>query len=91
MKPEWHINGDDGCYFAGVKVAKEKGNYIEAFISKEDLGYLLQGKYLTLLFLNDRYEPEGQIDIKLSDGETRFEVSDKINNLILGEEHYDKE
>ena len=91
MKPEWHVNVADGSYFAGVREAKEKGKYIEVFISKEDIGDLLQGKYITLMFLNDGYELEGQMDIKLSDNETRFEVPDKINNLILGEEYYDKE
>lgn len=85
MKPEWHLNGDDGCYFASVEEAKEKDKYIEISISKEDIGNLLQGRYISLLFLNEKCEEEGMIDIKLSDKETNFEIPEKINNLIIGE------
>lgn len=83
MKPEWHINAsEEGCYLAGVKEAKEKGRYIRASISREDIGHLLQGKHITLLFLNDEYEEDGMLDIELIEGSTKFEVSDKLNKLI---------
>ena len=87
MKPEWHIEWtEDGCYKAGIKEAKESGKYIKGSISKEEIGHLLQGKHITLLFLNDGYEQEGMLDIELVDGNTNFEVSDKLNNLIITED-----
>ena len=83
MKPEWHITySDEGCYLADVKEAKEKGRYIKASISIEEIGHLLQGKHITLLFLNDGYEEEGMLDIELTEGSTKFEVSDELNKLI---------
>jgi hypothetical protein len=86
MKPEWHINcSEEGCYLAGVKDAKGKGRYIRASISKKDLGHLLQGKHITLLFLNDGYEQEAMLDIELSEGKTVFEVSDILNELVSKE------
>ena len=83
MKPEWHIEGKDGCYESSVKEAKNKGKYIRASISKEDIGKLLQGKHVTLLFLNDEYREEGMLDIEFSEGNTTFEVSDELNNMII--------
>lgn len=77
---EWHVQyKEDGCYQAGVKEAIESKKYIRVSISKEDIGHLLQGKHLTLLFLNDEYEQEGLLDIELTDGNTEFEVSEKLN------------
>ena len=84
MKPEWHIAYEkDGCYKAGVKEAKQKGMYIRASISKEDIGHLLQGKHVVLLFLNDGYEQDGMLDISLTDGNTEFDVSTELNELIV--------
>lgn len=86
MKPEHHIEYvTDGCYTSSVKTAKDKEMHIECLLSKEDIGNLLQGKVANLLFLNNDYELEGMIDIKLSDGKTTFNVSDKLNNLITGD------
>lgn len=85
MKPEWHIeHKTEGCYLYGVKEAKENKKYIKASISKDDIGNLLQGKNITLLFLNDEYEDVGMLDIELTDGETYFEVSEELNELIVG-------
>lgn len=87
MKPEWHISCvEDGCYKAGVKDAKESGMYIKSSISKDDIGHLLQGKHITLLFLNDNYEQEARLDIGLTDEKTKFSVSNKLNDLIITEE-----
>ena len=87
MKPEWHISCvEDGCYKAGVKEAKEDGMYIKGSISKDDVGHLLQGKHITLLFLNDDYEQEARLDIGLTDEKTNFSVSNKLNDLIITED-----
>ena len=84
MKPEWHIEHEsEGCYQAGVNEAKDKGKYIKASISKEDIGCLLQEKHITLLFLNDDYEQEGMLDIVLSNKKTTFDVSEKLNEIII--------
>lgn len=84
MKPEWHIeHTTDSCYHAVVEGAKENKKYINASVSKEDIGHLLQGKHITLLFLNDDYESVGMIDIGLTDGETVFAVSKELNELII--------
>jgi ribosomal protein S27AE len=87
MKPEWHISCiEDGCYQAGVKEAKEDGMYIKGSISKDDIGHLLQGKHITLLFLNDDYEQEARLDIGLTNEKTNFSVSNKLNDLIITED-----
>ena len=87
MKPEWHIScTEDGCYKAGVKEAKESGMYIKGSISKDDIGHLLQGKHITLLFLNDDYEQEARLDIGLTNEKTNFSVSNKLNDLIITED-----
>lgn len=87
MKPEWHIScTEDGCYKAGVKEAKESGMYIKGSISVEDVGHLLQGRHITLLFLNDDYEQEARLDIGLTDEKTNFSVSNKLNDLIITED-----
>ena len=87
MKPEWHIScTEDGCYKAGVKEAKESGMYIKGSISIEDIGHLLQGRHITLLFLNDDYEQEARLDIELTDEKTNFSVSNKLNDLIITED-----
>lgn len=84
MKPEWHIeHTTDGCYQYGVKDAIENKKYIKVSISKDDIGNLLQGKHIALLFLNDGYELEGMIDIELTDGKTVFEVPEELNELII--------
>ena len=83
MKPEWHTEGEDGCYLSSVEKAKRNNKYIAASISKEDIGNLLQGKHITLLFLNDDYGMEGMLDIKLSEGNTEFDVSEKLNDMII--------
>ena len=84
MRPEWHIEHEtDACYQYGVIEAKEKGKYIKASISLEDIGHLLQGKHVALLFLNDDYGQEGMIDIGLSDEKTVFEVSEELNEMII--------
>ena len=84
MKPEWHIeHKEDECYQVGVKEAKDGGKYIKAAISKDDIGYLLQGKHIALLFLNDDYEQVGMLDIGLSDSNTEFNVSEELNELII--------
>ena len=85
VKPEWHIEYEtEGCYQYDVKDAKEKKKYIKASISKECIGHLLQGKHITLLFLNGGCELEGMIDIELTDSGTKFEVSKELNELIVG-------
>ena len=87
MKPEWHIScTEDGCYKAGVKEAKESGMYIKGSISIEDIGHLLQGRHITLLFLNDDYEQEARLDIGLTNEKTNFSVSNKLNDLIITED-----
>lgn len=87
MKPEWHISyTEDGCYKAGIKEAKESGKYIKGSISVEDVGHLLQGRHITLLFLNDDYEQEARLDIGLTDEKTNFSVSNKLNDLIIAED-----
>ena len=86
MKPEHHIGYiKEGCYTSSVELAKDKEMHIECLLSKEDIGNLLQGKAVNLLFLNNDYELAGMIDIKLSDGQTKFNISDKLNNLITGD------
>lgn len=83
MKPEWHIeHKTDRCYLSSVKKAKEHKKYIKASISKETIGYLLQGRQIVLLFFNDDYEVEGMLDIELSDGKTVFDVSEELSKLI---------
>lgn len=87
MKPEWHImHVDDGSYKMDVKDAKENGKYIKGLISKNDVGHLLQGKHIGLLFLNEDYEEEGLLDIGLTDDETNFSISNKLNDLIITED-----
>ena len=87
MKPEWHIScTEDGCYKAGVKEAKESGMYIKGSISIEDIGHLLQGRHITLLFLNDDYEQEARLDIGLTNEKTNFSISNKLNDLIITED-----
>lgn len=84
MKPEWHIGyTTDGCYHAEVEQAKENKKYIKVSVSKKDIGNLLQGKHIVLLFLNDGYEDVGMIDIELTDGETVFEIPEELNELII--------
>ena len=87
MKPEWHIScTEDGCYKAGVKEAKESEMYIKGSISIEDIAHLLQGRHITLLFLNDDYEQEARLDIGLTNEKTNFSVSNKLNDLIITED-----
>lgn len=87
MKPEWHIEyEEDGCYKAGVKEAKESGKYIKGLISKDDIGHLLQGRHIALLFLNDDYEQKALLDIGLTNDTTNFSVSNKLNDLIITED-----
>lgn len=84
MKPECHVSStEEECYLSSVEVTKAKGTHIECQLSKEDIGNLLQGKAIELLFLNSDCALEGMIDIKLSDTETNLNVSDKLNNMIL--------
>lgn len=83
MKPEWHIEWkSDGCYQFSVNAAQKNGRYIKASLSKEYLGYLLQGAHVCLLFLNNNYELQGVLDIELTDDDTNFAVSDKLNNYM---------
>ncbi len=84
MKPEYHVNSiTEHCYISSIELTKKKETHIECQLSKEDIGNLLQGKAIELLFLNDNYELKGMIDIKLSDTETKFDISDKLNNMII--------
>lgn len=84
MRPEWHIEyKTDENYLWNIKNAKEHGKYIKASISKETIGYLLQGRQIVLLFLNDDYEVNGMLDIELSDEKTVFEVSEELNQMIV--------
>lgn len=83
MKPEYHVEHiTDGCYISSIEVTKENGTHMECQLSIEDVGNLLQGKAIELLFLNDDYELKGMIDIKLSDNKTKFNISDKLNTII---------
>ncbi len=82
-KPEYYVNHiEEGVYISTVNNSIEKNTYIKCSISKEDIGNLLQGKSVSLVFLNDDYESTGMIDIVLSDGKTNFDVSDGINEMI---------
>lgn len=84
MKPEHHVEDiTEGCYISSIKAAKKNGTHIECKLSKEDIGNLLQGKAIDLLFLNDGYELTGMIDIKMTDNETEFNVSDKLNGVLI--------
>ena len=84
MKPEWHIQSEeDKSYQYSVLIAEENKKYIKASLSIDDIGHLLQGKHITLLFLNDGYEMEGMMDIGLTDYHTDFKVSDDLNELII--------
>ena len=84
MKPENHIaHESDGCYWAEVETALANNRYIGVKVSKRDIGHLLQGKHIILLFLNDDYEDKGMVDIKLSDDETVFEVSEELNQMMI--------
>lgn len=83
-KPEYNIkNPDDGSFMADVEVAQESKRYINISISKEDLGCLLQGKHLEILFPGDELDGRGMIDIGLSDKETKFEISDEVNKFMI--------
>ena len=71
-KPEYNIkNSNDGSFMANVEVAKE------------DLGCLLQGKHLEILFPGDELDGRGMIDIGLSDKETKFEINDAVNKFMI--------
>lgn len=84
MKPEWHIDyKTEECYLSEVDSAMKKNKYIKVSLSKECIGHLLQGKQVSLLFLNDDYELEGMLDIGLSDEENEFNVSNELNELII--------
>lgn len=84
----WHIlYVDDESYKRDVKNAKKNGKYIKGLISKNDIGHLLQGKHIGLLFLNDEYGEEGFLDIGLTDNKTSFSVSNKLNELIITEDN----
>ncbi len=50
---------------------------------KEDLGCLLQGKHLEILFPGDELDGRGMIDIGLSDKETKFEINDEVNKFMI--------
>lgn len=83
MKPEYHVEDiTEELYISSIEEARKSETHIECKLSKEDIGNLLQGKAIELLFLNDNYELEGMIDIKLSDTKTEFNISDKLNNMI---------
>ena len=79
-KPEYNIkNSNDGSFMANAEVAKES----KRSISKEDLGCLLQGKHLEILFPGDELDGRGMIDIGLSDKETKFEINDAVNKFMI--------
>lgn len=83
---EWHVvHTKDGCYQSNVEQAKEDGVYIHISLSKEEIGDLLQGKHIELLFLNDDYRQKGMLDIELTDNNTNCEVSEKIHKMIVGD------
>ena len=83
-KPEYNIkNPNDGSFMADVVVAQESKRYINISISKVDLGCLLQGKHLEILFPGDELDGRGMIDIGLSDKETKFEINDAVNKFMI--------
>lgn len=73
----------EGSYIYGVKEAKSNSRYIHISISKEDIGNLLQGKNIKILFLNAGYESPGIIDVQLSDSETNCISSEGIYNYMM--------
>lgn len=88
VKPEWHIeNPKEGCFISGRECAELNNRYIHISISKEDLGNLLQGKHLGILFLDDNYRNTGMIDVQLSDSETNFVTSEKVNDFMIQGRH----
>lgn len=75
IKPEGHIEWQgEECYILTVEEAEEMGKHIEIALSKREIGHLLQGKAVTLLYLDKGYEMQGMIDIKMSDDKTFFKV-----------------
>ena len=83
-KPEYNIkNSNDGSFMANVEVEQESKRYVNISISKEDLGCLLQGKHLEILFPGDELDGRGMIDIGLSDKETKFEINDAVNKFMI--------
>ena len=85
-KPEYHVNHtSEEHYQYEIMDVKAKQSHIECKLSKEDIGNLLQGKAIYLLFLNDGYEASAMIDIKMTDYETEFNVSDEIVEKMNGD------
>ena len=75
MEPVVNIEArDERCYISAVEEAEELGKHIEIALSKQELGHLLQGNAVTLMYLDEEFEMQGMIDIKMSDGETFFKV-----------------
>ena len=68
---------------ANIQVAKESNKYVNISISKVNLGCLVQGKHLEILFPGDELDGRGMIDIGLSDKETKFEINDAINKFMI--------
>ena len=83
MNPELLVtHSGDGCLKCEIKEAKRNNKYIHISMSKEDIGSLLQGKHLVLLFLNNGYECTGMINIQLSNAENDFLVSEEFNDYM---------
>lgn len=84
MKPEWHIDyADERSHQSEVEHQIKDKKYIGIEISLENIGDLLQGKLVTLLFLNDNYECVGMIDVMMRPNKTNFVISDQMNDLII--------
>ena len=84
-EPEYHVSHiSEEHYQYEIMDVKSKYSHIECKLSKDDIGNLLQGKAVYLLFLNDGYEATAMIDIKMTDYETEFNVSDEIVEKMNG-------
>ena len=75
IKPATHIVSlDEGHYVSAVETAQEKGRYVQIALSKEDIGNLLQGKAVSLLYFDEDYDVDGIIEVRMSDDKTYFKV-----------------
>lgn len=84
MKPEWHIDyADERSHQSEVEHQIKDKKYIGIELSLENIGDLLQGRHVILLFLNDGYECVGMIDVMMRPNKTNFVISDQMNDLII--------